>query len=501
MEQRRSIQLRSTEIPSVPFVISKWVLLAAILFGGISAHAGEQAEKALASIKKLQASGEIAPSTVLQLTVKQGNIASFLGRDGELRKEWELRTGIPIDAKLMPQLDSMDFIESDRKVDLTIARNHEYPDLYHRNLIEDLTPLLQRFGFALPVDPSSGYFLLQQQAYLGERVVAIPADGDLPLLFLRRDLLEDAGNRTRYRARFGRELEPPKTWDEYQNQITFFHKPDEGISGALEQRERNTAWMFWILRYASYAATPFLFDVQMRPLIDSLAGIAATANYLATVPYSPPRILDEGNDYSYTLPLFMSGKGYATIITPAGAKLFSMDNAAVRDKFVTAALPGVMAKSGLRRHSTLIYGNNLVIPRFSPNKALAFLFAMWLTDPDISTRSVGVPGGFADAYRYNHLRDERIRRVYTAQAIDIVTGELPIVIPSGTGLPGNSEYLAALNKNLWLALHGRLSAGEAMKHTARDWNLITDRYGRQQQILHWTAFRRQFPDPHSPPVH
>jgi multiple sugar transport system substrate-binding protein len=251
--------------------------------------------------------------------------------------------------------------------------------------------------------------------------------------------------------------------------------------------------MFWILRYASHAATPFLFDAEMRPLIDSDAGVAATEHYLATLPYSPPRILDEGSDYSYTLPLFMAGKGYATIITPAGAKLFSLDNSAVRNKFLAAPIPGVAAKGGMRRQSTLIYGNNLVIPRSSPHKSLAFLYAMWLTDPDISARSVGVPGGFADAYRYNHLRDERIRQVYTSQALDLVIDELPVVIPAGTGLPGNSEYLAALNKNLWLAMHGRQSAREAMQNTARDWNAITARYGRPQQIRHWAAFRRQFP--------
>lgn len=458
------------------------------------AVAGEQAEQALAAIKRLQESGEIAPGTALHLTVKQGNIASFLGRDSELQREWEKRTAIPIDARLMPQLDSQAFIERANEVDLTIARNHEYPDLYQRQLIEDLTPLMQRFGFTLPSEPTAGYLLVRQQAYLGERIVAIPADGDLPLLYLRRDLLEDAANRARYRERFGRELAVPKTWDEYQNQIAFFHRPQEGFYGALEQRERNTAWMFWMLRYVSFAATPLLFDAQLHPLINSAAGIAATENYLATLPYSPPKVLDDGSDYNYTMPLFMAGKGYATIITPAGGKLFRLDSSAVKNSFVSSVLPGQLQKGRLQRHSMLIYGNNLVIPRSSAHKALAFLYAMWLTDADVSARSVGVPGGFADPYRYNHLRDERIRQVYTPQALDVIERELPSIIPSGTGLPGNSEYLAALNSNLWLAAQGKHSASEAMARTAGDWEQITARYGREQQIRHWAAFRRLFPN-------
>jgi multiple sugar transport system substrate-binding protein len=476
-------------------------LFAATLCFAPAAHAGEQAEKALAAVRQLQASGEVPPGTMLRLTVKQGNIAAFLGRNFELQREWEKNTGIPIDANLMPQLDSQKFIERAVNVDLTIARNHEYPDLMQHNLIEDLTPLMRRFGFSLARDEQSGYVLVKQQAYLGDSVVAIPADGDVPLLYLRRDLLEDPANRARYREKYGRELAVPKTWSEYLDQVAFFNRAHDGFYGALEQRERNTCWMFWIPRYAVNAQTPFLFDEKMHPLIDSPAGIAATENYLATVPFSPPKILDDGNDYSYTLPFFMGGKGYSTIITPAGAKLFNLDTSPIKDKFVAVPLPGHMQKNRLLRRSMLIYGNNLVIPHSAPHKALALLYAMWLSDPDISARSVAVPGGFADPYRYSHLADERIRKVYTQQALDAYRQELSSVIPSGTGLPGNSEYLAALSNNLHLAAQGKQTARDAMSHTAREWEAITERYGRDKQIRHWAAFRTQFPDDAGAPAH
>lgn len=478
--------------------LARLAVAGGIACAAAASQAGEQADRALAAVARLQQSGEIAPGTVLQLTVKQGNIGAFLGRDFELQREWERRTGIALDANLMPQRDTQEFIEHAGRADLTIARNHEYPDLFQRDLIEDLTPLLQRFGFSLPQDKQTGYLLARQQAYLGERVVAIPADGDLPLLYLRRDLLEDPAHRARYRKRFGRELAPPKTWAEYQDQVAFFHRPQDGFYGALEQRERNTAWMFWMQRYASFAAAPLLFDAQMRPLIDSPAGVAATESYLATIPYSPPKVLDDGNDYSYTLPIFMAGNGYATIITPAGAKLFTVGASPIKDKFVVVPLPGHLRNGRLQQRSMLIYGNNLVIPRAAGNKALAFLYAMWLTDPDISARSVNVAGGFADPYRYNHLRDERIGQVYTPQALEAAAQSLPGVIPSGTGLPGNREYLDALGNNLLLAAQGRQSAREAMTRTAREWDAITARYGRAGQVRHWAAFRALFND--APPA-
>ncbi len=475
-----------------------WLALAAGLWSGAwlapAAWAGAQAERAIAAAKQLVAAGEVKPGTVLRLTVKQGNIAAFLGRGYELQNEWERRTGILIDANVMPQLDSLEFVRRAAGVDLTVARNHEYPDLYDAGLIEDLAPYLRRFGFSLSEDGGDGFFLLDRQAYFGERLVAIPADGDVAILYLRRDLLEDPAQRARFKERYQRELKAPRTWREYRELVEFFHKPEAGFYGSLEPRERLTGWMYWMPRYASLAfPNQYLFDDQMRPLIDSPAGVAATESYVATVPFSPPDILTEGKDYNYTLPLFVRGNGFATILTMAGAKIFRLENSAVRDKFMAVPMPGHRVGGRLQRRTTLIYGNNLIIPRSAPNKALAFLYAMWLTDADISARSVSVPGGFADPYRYNHLRDERIRSTYTPQALDNLRGELPVVTPSGTGVPGDAEYLAVLNDHLALAARREISPGEAMARTARAWEAITERRGRAQQIAHWQAFKKRYP--------
>jgi multiple sugar transport system substrate-binding protein len=118
---------------------------------------------------------------------------------------------------------------------------------------------------------------------------------------------------------------------------------------------------------------------------------------------------------------------------------------------------------------------------------------MWLTDPDVSTRSILVVSGFADPYRYNHLRDERARVIYTPQALDSLAEQLKNVVPAGTGLPGDAEYIDALSRNLWLAAAGTLSASEAMRTTAEQWEKITESYGREKQKGYWRVFREKFP--------
>ena len=70
--------------------------------------------------------------------------------------------------------------------------------------------------------------------------------------------------------------------------------------------------------------------------------------------------------------------------------------------------------------------------------------------------------------------------------------EWAVTLPPGTGLPGDGEYLDALDQHLWLAARGELSAKEAMKRTAQDWERITQRRGRDKQLAWLRIFNAGF---------
>ncbi len=476
-------------------IASRIGLLGLLLcYGAIPAMAGSQAKQVVAAVKSLLSSGEIDQGAVIKLVVKQGNIANFLGKDHELKRAWERQTGILIDVRIMPQLPSLEYIKSATNVDVTIARNREYPDLMAQQLILDLTALAERFSMTLPNDTENGYLLPQYQAFLGDKMVAVPADGDIAVLYLRKDKLEDEANQALYQHQYGEPLRPPQSWQEYQQQVAFFHKPEQDFFGSVEQRDLASGWMFWMPRYASQSLpNQYLFDQQMRPLINSPAGIAATESYVSTLKYSPPGILKAGNSYTYTLPLFVNGHGYSTIITLAGAKVFGLSSSKIKDKFLAVPMPGKNINGEIHRRTTLIYGNNIVIPSSSEQPALAFLFAMWLTDPEVSVQGLSVKGGFADPFRYNHFNNPVLQQIYSTQVLDTVAAGLDSVVPAGTGLPGDVEYINALNRNLHRAASGTLSAAQAMNETAREWDDITDRFGRELQIKRWQQLLKHYP--------
>jgi multiple sugar transport system substrate-binding protein len=460
------------------------VMLSALLgawAAALPATAGEQAERALAAVQKLVASGEIKPGAKLKLAFKTGNINSLLGPELELQKDWERRTGIMINARVIPQQSALANLKGNPDIDLTVARSHEFPDLLDQEVVQDLAPMMKQFGFTLPGGLPDGYIRPHLQAFLGERMAAVPADGDVVVFYLRRDLLDTPEERAAFRKAHGRDLSIPKTWQEYDQLVSFFHRPEKGLYGTTEERDQSGGWMYWLPRYFSQNA-PYrrLFDDAMRPLIDSPAGIAATESYVRTVRFSPPEILDK--DYSYALPFFQRGKAFATANTVAAAKLFNGPGSAVQGKFVAMPVPGQNIGGKIVRRNLPIYGNNLVVSSRSSHPKLAFLFAIWLTDPDNSLRTVGVKGGFTDPYRWHHLQDRRIVELYTPAALSVFAGEWQTALPPGTGVPGDQEYLDTLDRHLWLAARGDLTAADAMRQTAAEWERITDRRGRDKQV-------------------
>ncbi|WP_404419377.1 extracellular solute-binding protein [Marinospirillum sp.] len=477
------------------------VLLAASLWLGGQVLAATPTQKlVLEKLQQLQESGVIAPGSVLRLQVKQGNRASFTGTRQALRREWEEATGVLLDIGLMPQGTVGNYLRKGTDADLLVARNHEYADLYHQELIISLDEPLQAMGLELNADED--FFLFEAQARFAGQTLAVPADGDLLLLYLRQDLLDDPQEKKAFRERFGYPLQAPKTWQQYQDQLEFFHRPDDQLYGTVELRDPALAWMHWLPRYASQAfPNQPLFDDNLKPLVNSPAGIAATQSYLATLPFSPEGIARPGSGYDLALPIFTQGEAYSLMITLAGAKLFNRPGQPITERYSVHPLPGKEHPQGLVRRTPLAFGNNLIIPASSPQPELALLYALWVTSAEISTATVSESGSFVDPFRYSHFQSPEIQAVYGQSALAAMQTSLDLAVPAGTGTPGDDGYLLALNQALDKAARGEITAEEAMQQVAEDWERITQKQGRASQRLYWQRHLKLYPEASERGVH
>ena len=441
-------------------------------------------DRVLDKVKALQDSGQIEKKGVLRLQIKQGNRASFLGREQNLRRQWEEATGLLLDIQLMPQGPAARQLQANSGVDLVVARNDEYPELYHSGLIRPLDDLLKNLGFELNADQD--FYLFAAQSRHAGQTLAVPADGDLLLLYLRQDLLEDPEEQQAFAERFGYPLAAPETWREYEDQLAFFHRPEQQLYGTVELRDPTLAWMHWLPRFASQAyPNQYLFDEQMQPQINTPAGLEATRSYLATLDYSPDDIAKPGSGYDLALPHFSQGRAYSLMITVAGAKLFNRSGQVISEHYSVHPLPGTRHAEGLVRRSPLAFGNNLVIPATSQQPELALLYALWLTSPEISPAAVRHPGSFVDPFRYSHLTDTEIREVYGAAVVDTLQSSIELAIPAGTGLPGNADFLNSLNEALGQASEGRLTPEQVVGRVQTRWESLVKEAGPEKLLPFW----------------
>ena len=61
----------------------------------------------------------------------------------------------------------------------------------------------------------------------GGKYWAIPAEGDATGWAYRKDWFEDPAEKEAFKAKYGYDLDVPKTWDEMRDIAEFFHRPDE----------------------------------------------------------------------------------------------------------------------------------------------------------------------------------------------------------------------------------------------------------------------------------
>src|SRR4051794_14577469 len=93
----------------------------------------------------------------------------------------------------------------------------------------DLAPLLS--SDPPPQWPEGWAPSLRRLQSVGDKILGIPYHDGPECLIFRADLFENSANRRAFRSQFGRDLDPPETWDDFHQTARFFHNPARNLFG------------------------------------------------------------------------------------------------------------------------------------------------------------------------------------------------------------------------------------------------------------------------------
>ncbi|MDR5684396.1 MAG: extracellular solute-binding protein [Armatimonadota bacterium] len=451
-------------------------------------------ERALNGIKALKDAGRLKEGetfAVMHHSGQRNNIVPAL-------QEWNRLTGlnfVSVEVGAEPDIYTKAMHEAVVRTgnfDIFLTFVNWIADMAEAGLIVDLTDFYARYDPEVDHGPSAYVPPLDRftTTYKGRRF-AVGADNDAFCAFYRKDLMDNPEEQKRFQDRYGRPLEVPKTWKEFDEWVAFFDRPEQGVRGAHMYAERYFAYTAWASRFVSKGGA--YFNDNMDPTIATEEGVTALEEQVRLV---RNHMLPEAvtGDWTVAYSRFPQGAVFFAWAWPSLGK-FAEDPAHSRiaGKVGTMAVPGTMHDGELIRAVPHVVGWSFSISRYGKNPEAAYCFVQWFTGPETGLDAIARVGTL-DPFRKPWFEAEQMRKAYGAELLPVLLESAQSAFPD-LSLRGANEYLDKLNLNLQQAFAGKKTPEQALKDTEAEWQKTTDRLGRLGQIEAWRSERQGYPAP------
>jgi len=349
----------------------------------------------------------------------------------------------------------------------------------------------------------------------GGTTYAVPFDGDSHMMYYRKDLVNpESAFAADFQAEYGYPLDEPQTWGQYRDIATFFQGKEVDTAGLVgpifgtAEALRRNAQSFWFLmsRSGGYAKVPgdpyFFFDENMTPLVNTPGWVRGLENWveISQCCAAPDMI---NFDVTNVREVF-----------PAGQTVFGLDWGDVGPITLD---PNSSIVQGLAGFGVMPGGEEYwdratqawVTPESGVNRAPFIAFGGWVmsvaADSDVADAAMSlvsylgarelagtlaVTGGTG----VNPLRQSQFDNVelwtgagfdqasaedYLGAILDTINDPNAIV---DLRIPGAFEYFSALDTGIARAMAGEATPQEALDAVAVEWDAITERLGRDNQL-------------------
>jgi multiple sugar transport system substrate-binding protein len=301
------------------------------------------------------------------------------------------------------------------------------------------------------------------------RYYAAPAETDAMGFAYRKDWFDDAQEKAAFKAKFGRDLAVPETWDELKNIAEFFTRPDTKRYGAVLVTGRgydDVVMGFEQVLYAFGGSWGDFKTMKAKGALDSPEAVKGLEFFVSLLKFAPPG----GSKLGY-------GEALEPFVNNSAAMLmnyfaFFPDLAKkMGDKVGFFAMP----KHGERRFASLGGQGFSISKKASPaQQELAKKFIAWFHQKATQEQWVKKPGGFtanAEILKSDEFKKASPYNAAFAQSMDLVQ--------DFWNVPVYNELIAAAAQRIGEALDGKTPPKDALASLAAEHDKILSQAAAQ----------------------
>jgi multiple sugar transport system substrate-binding protein len=462
------------------------VAAAATLAVSGAAHAQSAAQRAVDAAKKICAGRTI--TIVWEAGLQSLDPKNFSG------PKWEQLTGCKVNVIEVPTAEMFTKIMQEYRAgtgayDALNVIPAWMPDLAQAGALEVLDPYVDKYGFRDELKKIAPTYRDNQMMVNG-KIYGFPDDGDVFVMYYRKDLFARDDLKKAFKAKYQRDLAAPKTWKEFDEVGSFLTEAlkKDGIYGASFFREPPYT-MFMFEERFRVEGGKFFDGNSMKATVNGPVGVRVLTEMRNENRFMPPGVEKFG--FVENLAVFLEGKSAMTISWPPYGRFaagYLADEKALDwvPKSKIAGKVGYALPPG--GHPELAAGFALSVASNSKQKEQAYLFIQWLNSEEISSQRVKLPYTLRDPFRDSHYTDAGYMKLWP----DAKEYLAALQAGSKTGLLDLSliqtdKYEEALRQGI-----SKLWAGEDPKkildEVARQWDETTQRVGVDKQKAVYNAW-------------
>lgn len=234
---------------------------------------------------------------------------------------------------------------------------------------------------------------------VNDKILAVPFETFIKVYAYRKDLFNDPKERATFKAKYGWDLRPPRTWEEYKQIAEFFYRPKQGLYGHVAQAATHPCLFYEVVAetiFPTFGVHYWGITLKRRASVEeggslnSPAAVAALTMYIDLLKYAPPGVRTYTWDEvgaAWCAGIVTQGLIYGDQL----AKAIDPKVSKVAGK-IDVALPPVEPKYYKGGYIGYMDMGGFGIPISARHKEAAWLFIQWVTCKENAARMMEALG-------------------------------------------------------------------------------------------------------------